>query len=343
MRSIHALLVGIDRYAGGVPELAGCVNDIRAVEELLPAIVADGVRARPPLVLLDEQATRDAVVAGFREHLTAAGPDDVALFWYTGHGAQQATAAGARRRRAGRARRDPGLPRLPRRRHLGPGRQGAGRAGRRGPRARAHVLVVLDCCHSGSGVRATDQGGTTVRRAPVDRRRPAGRQLPGPACTGTGGRAGWDLGRPGPPTCCSRPAGRTRPPRRPQSTAGGGGPSRPPCRPPWRTPAGRRSYADLVAWTGARIATSVRAQDPQLECTDPADARRGLPGRRRGRRPARPTGCCTGAATGSSTPVPCTASRHPAAPRPCCSASGRRPRPRSPGRPRPLCRRASSR
>ena len=34
-----------------------------------------------------------------------------------------------------------------------------------------HLLVVLDCCHSGSGTRATLDDGTAERRAPVDRRK----------------------------------------------------------------------------------------------------------------------------------------------------------------------------
>ncbi|GIF77256.1 hypothetical protein Asi02nite_67740 [Asanoa siamensis] len=36
--------------------------------------------------LCDEQATRAAIIQGFRGHLGAAGPDDVALFWFSGHG-----------------------------------------------------------------------------------------------------------------------------------------------------------------------------------------------------------------------------------------------------------------
>jgi uncharacterized caspase-like protein len=40
-------------------------------------------------ILLNEQATRQAVIDGFRDHLSQAGPDDVALFFYAGHGSQE--------------------------------------------------------------------------------------------------------------------------------------------------------------------------------------------------------------------------------------------------------------
>jgi hypothetical protein len=39
-----------------------------------------------PLSLVDEQATRDAVIAAFRAHLGQAGQGDTALFWFSGHG-----------------------------------------------------------------------------------------------------------------------------------------------------------------------------------------------------------------------------------------------------------------
>ena len=41
------------------------------------------------VILLDGDATRAAVVDGFRTHLTQAGPDDTVLFYYSGHGSQE--------------------------------------------------------------------------------------------------------------------------------------------------------------------------------------------------------------------------------------------------------------
>jgi len=83
-KRVFALLVGINSYLANSP-LQGCRNDVTVLADFLR------VRARgdePPDIrlLLDEQATRDEVIAGLREHLTQAGPGDTALFWFSGHG-----------------------------------------------------------------------------------------------------------------------------------------------------------------------------------------------------------------------------------------------------------------
>lgn len=164
--AIYALLVGIDEYPAPVPPLRGCVNDIIVVEQLLRTRRAAG-RTFAPRVLTNGEATRQAVIAGF-DHLRQAGPDDVALFYYSGHGSQEATP--------------------PEFWHLEPDRLDetlvcydsrlAGNydladkelakliaaVAARG----AHVLVILDSCHSGSGTRAADREG--VRRVPADLR-----------------------------------------------------------------------------------------------------------------------------------------------------------------------------
>jgi hypothetical protein len=86
-RSLFALLVGIDQYRHPLTPLRGCVNDIDRAEHYLRSRV-DPDNALYPLVLLDHRATRAAVVDGFRRHLAQAGPDDTALFWFSGHGSQ---------------------------------------------------------------------------------------------------------------------------------------------------------------------------------------------------------------------------------------------------------------
>ncbi|MEV0895636.1 caspase family protein [Actinoplanes sp. NPDC049802] len=86
MKTLYALLVGINEYqAAGLPNLSGCVNDVAAAEAHLWATLAPGTRLEA-LILRDGEATRDAVIAAFRSHLGQAGPDDVALFWFSGHG-----------------------------------------------------------------------------------------------------------------------------------------------------------------------------------------------------------------------------------------------------------------
>ncbi|MGW1175062.1 caspase family protein [Kitasatospora sp. NPDC002543] len=86
MGNVHALLVGIDDYTAlGYDALAGCVNDVTAAEEWLRRRVGERLVAHR---LLDREATVAAVRAGIREHLGQAGPEDTALLWYAGHGAE---------------------------------------------------------------------------------------------------------------------------------------------------------------------------------------------------------------------------------------------------------------
>ncbi|MEH0630564.1 MULTISPECIES: caspase family protein [Streptomyces] len=84
MPKVHALLVGIDTYRLSHLNLRGCVNDVRLAEQLLRERIAP-----TDLVIekrCDEQATRAGIVEAFRSHLGGLGADDIALFWYSGHG-----------------------------------------------------------------------------------------------------------------------------------------------------------------------------------------------------------------------------------------------------------------
>lgn len=169
-RTIYALLVGIDHYPPAVPTLHGCRNDVAAVEALLSErVTADGDHLQVH-TLVDEGATRAAVIAGFTEHLSQARAGDVALFYYSGHGSQE--------------------PAPEEFWHLEPDRlnetlvlwdsrlEGGWDLADKELAALltgvathdAHVLVVLDCCHSGSGTRAVLEDGTASRRAPTDTR-----------------------------------------------------------------------------------------------------------------------------------------------------------------------------
>lgn len=167
-RTLYALLVGIDQYQRPVPPLRGCVNDIKTIEALLRSRLADQDFQFAPLVLLDAAATRQALIDGFREHLTQAGPDDVALFYYSGHGSQEA--APPEFWTIEPDHRDETLvcydSRTNGRYDLADKELGKliGEVAARG----AHVVVVLDCCHSGSGTRNADA--VDVRRAPADLR-----------------------------------------------------------------------------------------------------------------------------------------------------------------------------
>src|SRR5262249_21132122 len=196
-RTLYALLVGIDQYPAPLSRLYGCVNDIDAIGVTLhERVAADRDFRLDARVLKDAEATRRAVIAGFRKHLARAGPDDVALFYFSGHGSQQQsppelwavepdhldeTLVCYDSRLAGQGGwdlADKELARL------------IAEAAEKG----AHVAVVLDCCHSGSGTRNLDLEETAVRRAPTDlRRRPfatflaeAGRDTRSPAPSPSG-------------------------------------------------------------------------------------------------------------------------------------------------------------
>jgi hypothetical protein len=163
---LHALLVGINAYPPPVPPLSGCVNDVDRMAEFLGHRAGDG-DARI-MTLKDEEATRQGVIDAFRGHLGTSGPDDVALFYFSGHGSQEPTPPELV------AIEPDGLDetlvcqdsRLPGRFDLADKELGklVSEVVARG----AHVVVILDSCHSGTATRAL---GATVRRAPTDERR----------------------------------------------------------------------------------------------------------------------------------------------------------------------------
>lgn len=91
---LFALLVGIDAYPirlPGVPvafpALRGGVGDARRMTEYLRREAAFSLH---PVVLTDADATKTALVRQFREHLSQAKTSDVALFYFSGHGTQEA-------------------------------------------------------------------------------------------------------------------------------------------------------------------------------------------------------------------------------------------------------------
>jgi hypothetical protein len=159
--TVYALLVGVNTYPpGGLPNLSGCLNDIDAMSAVLNAVVP--ATELSLVTLRDRQATRSAVVREFREHLGQAGPGDTAIFHFSGHGS-----------------RDPNGPGLHETVVLYDSRQSDGRdlADRElgllvaeVADGSAHVVVVLDCCHAGSGTRDADQRDATVRVIPPDPR-----------------------------------------------------------------------------------------------------------------------------------------------------------------------------
>ena len=168
-RHLFALLVAIDDYPDPRHQLQGCVNDIERMANYLEGRTA-GERFQLHLRVLKNQAAhRQALIDGFREHLAQAGPEDVALFYFSGHGSQEP---------AHRRFWDYEPDRLDETLVCWDSRTEGGwdLADKElavllheVAQANPHIAVFLDCCHSGSGTRGP-LSQTAERRIPADDR-----------------------------------------------------------------------------------------------------------------------------------------------------------------------------
>lgn len=93
-QNLYALIVGIDEYpsTSSGSSLKGCVNDAKAVTEFLNQRVKREEKNLKIQTLFNKQATRQAIINGFREHLCQASSNDVVVFYYSGHGSQEEAA-----------------------------------------------------------------------------------------------------------------------------------------------------------------------------------------------------------------------------------------------------------
>jgi hypothetical protein len=176
--TVYALLVGIDDYDRS--PLRGAVNDIHAAQEFLDKRV-EKAQVRQ---LVDGDATRQAVIDGFRNHLGRAGRNDVALFWFAGHGSdvevpaefaaiepsgrmQTLVCVDSRRLRADCS---PVPDLLDKELSLLLTEVAVGGA---------HVVAVLDCCHAAGATRDLPGARMSVRSIdPPELPAPAGGYLP---------------------------------------------------------------------------------------------------------------------------------------------------------------------
>jgi hypothetical protein len=144
----RALLVGLNHYPDPANNLSGCVNDVLQTSAVLQQAYGfdDAKQIR---LLVDERARTQAIIDRLEWLVAGSGPGDVLVFHYSGHGSQV-------RDRDGDELSD-GLDEI-----LCPydldwnhpftdddlfqivSRVGAG----------ASLIVILDCCHSGTGLRA---------------------------------------------------------------------------------------------------------------------------------------------------------------------------------------------
>ncbi len=152
--TVYALVVGINDYRAPLSALYGCRNDVEHLRTFLEGRLGTALQLR---VLVDDQAARQALIDAFRSHLGQAGAGDVALFCFSGHGSEEpAPPEFAPLEPSGRIqtlmcwdsgrRVDGKLVRGLSDKELALLLDEVAAGG-------AHVAVILDCCHSGSGTR----------------------------------------------------------------------------------------------------------------------------------------------------------------------------------------------
>lgn len=84
---VFAVMVGVSDYGGAMSNLAYTADDAMKLAETLRR---EGVLAPESVTLTNAQATPGAVRAAFQRVAAAAGPDDLFLFFFSGHGGQRA-------------------------------------------------------------------------------------------------------------------------------------------------------------------------------------------------------------------------------------------------------------
>lgn len=176
--TVYALLVGIDKYLS-VRNLNGCVMDVNRMAAFLKARVipaeTDGLVDPDAYLqiktLTNEQATREAVIETFQSLLGQANNDDVALFYYSGHGSTEN--APPEFWHLEPTRENQTLVCYDSRSHdsawdLADKELGYLISQVAQDKENLHTLVILDSCHSGSGTRDFNEDG--VRMATADLR-----------------------------------------------------------------------------------------------------------------------------------------------------------------------------
>ena len=180
MKNTLALLIGINEYPPPIPALGGCIKDLDQVESYLASTVGQGealveiknglpVKHHGPLKICrleNEQATYNNIIRGFRQFLRQAGADDVVWFHYSGHGSEEFTAEefleiepNGKDQTLVCYQSGPEDGHL----HLADKElavllhEVATQDADGQPKGSPHLVVSLDCCHSGSGTRDIEE------------------------------------------------------------------------------------------------------------------------------------------------------------------------------------------
>lgn len=160
---MRALLIGVSDYDNsiGMADLKGPANDVRFLKEVLQgrgvtdiSVLADGVDG-------GERPTRQAILDGFADLAARSGAGDLVFISMSGHGTRQSDKDGDETDGldevflpADTARAEPGVGLIPN----ALVDDEIGRAVRRIRETGADVWLVMDSCHSGSGLRAAPVG-----------------------------------------------------------------------------------------------------------------------------------------------------------------------------------------
>ena len=154
MKTIYALLIGINEYNDPRNNLGGCVRDVQSIQTYFETHFNDETQTFVPLVLTDKAATRANIIAGF-DHYKNAKDGDICLFHYSGHGSycpspkafshidvngkHQTLVCHDSRAEGGRDLLDKELSYL---------------IWKATKDKDLHFLAIMDCCHSGSNTRS---------------------------------------------------------------------------------------------------------------------------------------------------------------------------------------------
>jgi hypothetical protein len=84
-RHVYAVMVGISDYPGTANDLPLTADDARKLQQ---ALARQGTLASESVTLIDGQATRAGLRSAFQRVAQAAGPNDLFIFFYSGHGNQ---------------------------------------------------------------------------------------------------------------------------------------------------------------------------------------------------------------------------------------------------------------
>ena len=87
MKNLYALLIGINNYPIDSHKLNGCVNDRNALNDFFKSYCETNDLNYQPLLLSDEEATRQGIIDGF-EQFKDAKTGDLCVLYFSGHGSQ---------------------------------------------------------------------------------------------------------------------------------------------------------------------------------------------------------------------------------------------------------------